>query len=270
MPFDWMLRSKFKIFFLMKYFAIVFFCFSIISLKAQTDQTQDLIYLKDGSVLIGKQLYSGENEPCQIRLKSGVEVAIPCEEIKVIREKKQRDLLVSNGKTHPIKGSYASFQIQFLFGNGADNNFDGIDYLRDGLGLHLSVGHLFSNKVSLGGGIGLDLYERYWETDVFLPLYMESRGAIPVKNIALTYKLQTGYTIAAKKESEYNSDEQTKAGFMFHPSIGIQFGGRRDSNFGLALGFKQQFLKRETEWGSTRIEDKVIYRSLMFGIGWLF
>jgi hypothetical protein len=128
---------------------------------------------------------------------------------------------------------------------------------------HMSVGYQFNQYVSVGGGFGMDVYDKE-----YFPIYADFRGYILNSAVSPYYAFQAGYGISSDIFNLNSSNISHKGGAMLHPSIGVRFASFRKTNFILEAGYKFQYDKRTDERRNT--VDKITYRRLALKVGLLF
>ena len=128
---------------------------------------------------------------------------------------------------------------------------------------HLNVGYQFNQYLSVGGGVGMDIYDKE-----YFPVYADFRGYILNKKVSPYYAFQAGYGLSTDIFNLNSSNISHSGGMMIHPSIGLRFASFRSTKFIMEAGYKFQWDQRTNErrgW-----VDKIIYKRLSLKIGVLF
>ncbi len=218
------------------------------TLQAQTPM-EDVVYLKDGSVIRGKIVEQIIGEHIKIELLGGsVLVYEESEVVKITREPSlhaptQVTTYPSTTKKfsdYPItlrapKTVYNMFAFGLAFGQGFNGN----------VGLNPSftykVGMHFSQYLNLGLGIGLDPYEG----GTVSPLFVNVSGEVgrPAE-IMPHYFVDFGYGMPLG--GSWNTNV-FRGGPMLHAGGGWKFNSRRRSEWTLTLGYKFQHTYQERQ-----------------------
>lgn len=265
-------------------FSLLFICCSFLSFGQIS--SQDVIYLKNGSVFKGKIIKYEQGKDLTLKIDGDQTIIIADSDIKRIvqadistldediedatSEIEETDGLSSIKKKEKVAyeyktaGWYNTTYIAFFAGN--DGNDDtGNGNFKLGSGLHNVTGKQLSPLVGIGLGIGLDNYSRRGET--ILPVFVEFKGFPIAKNRQFYYVVSAGYGFAFKRESFGITD--ATGGYMFHPALGIRLGTPDGTNVNIDLGLKMQkaFFREQLLDGDIDERDIVFQRiSLRVGL----
>ena len=247
----------------MKYLYIVLFTILSFSLFGQDAAKHDMIYMKDGSVFIGKLT---AYEIKTIKFKMGdVLATISRNEISRIVMKGQT-FETNTKSTLPDNTDYLRFGMYNItygsFNTGADA-FQGS--VVSGIGITNITGKQFSKHLGLGLGISYNaMYVGAGEN--LMPIFIDARGYLKEKKVSPYYNIGFGYNFTFKNEEKQIID--TKGGIMFRPAIGFKIGTAEHSFLiDLGINFSQAKFTRDYNW-ETR-ENKMTYRRLELRVGLL-
>ncbi len=266
---------------LFRLLSITFSFFLLFSTNAQSqDKTHytDMIYLNDGSVFRGIITEYKQGDHLKLKLKSGDELFIVDKVIKKIvqgaegsgNSRKEQRWASRQQKTYEFKekGIYNVTYVSTLNGY-TDRN--GVEL---GLGVDNVTGYQFNRHIGAGVGVSWDTYN-VDSGENFLTLFGETRGYVLKKRLSPYYSLGAGYGFAIRNE-ENNLTEAT-GGWMIHPAIGYRFGGSKDANFIMDIGYKFQRAKLTYEWdwgrwsGSPEIErQELTFQRFTLRVGLIF
>lgn len=119
-----------------------------------------------------------------------------------------------------------------------------------GIGLKYSMGYHWKYWMSLGAGIGFDMYRMdhtVYTKKRFLPLFIEARGKILDKKIAPYYELGVGYAfnLAKSRFDFYHKN----GGVYLRPTVGYQFEIKNDFMMSVYVGYQlqQEVSRRDKE-----------------------
>jgi hypothetical protein len=111
------------------------------------------------------------------------------------------------------------------------------EWAMDRVNLHLINSARFNDYVSLGFGLGLDVYTEFDEIDVAIPLFINVKGYLPVKNnIDLFASLDLGASVGVSEGMN------GMAGLKLTPAIGVMFKGNQNPHhaFIISIGYDNQ------------------------------
>lgn len=267
------------------------FCF-IGQLYAQTNpkgiKTQDVIYLKNGSIFKGKILEYEKGVALLLELDNGSVIEFDDKEIdRVIQEeieieieqeveveKENYDQIYKRLSKPSIKkkrqkvyqfretGTY--FMVFFSSSNGSRNG-----ELQVGLGVQEVFGYQFNRSFGLGLGTGLDSYSFQGGETIF-SVFAETRGYLSRNWNAPYYSMSLGYGFADENESE--NVVEAEGGLMIHPSFGMRFGANKNTNVMIDMGYKFQYahITRVLPFGGDFEERDLLFKRLTVRLGLSF
>jgi hypothetical protein len=206
-------------------------CFSLIA-SAQ-DNYEDVVYLKNGSIIHGMIIEQVPN--VSIKIKSGQNVFVyKIEEIEKITKEEVEG---SSG------GSGLGSDYGFKSTGFAGNYEIGLSHFPKGdnipmFAIMAITGYHFNPYVSAGLGVGAELSGK----DVFnFPVFADLRFYFTKTRIAPFTNLAGGYNVMLVKGSDfyyYSSDTEANHGFMFNPAMGMRFAINKKIAATMSLGYK--------------------------------
>lgn len=221
------------------------------------------IHTTDGSVLRG-EIIQWNAEEVTMRLTSGIEITLPLNTVgKIVsrrtsaRASNKGEVKIRNRESQFNEpGLYSALSMGFSAGPKA------------GFGMTHAVGHRFSRLLGAGGGIGVDIFD-FNADRRFVTVFAEARGFLLDRNISPYYLVRAGYGFAMKGTTF--GETERNGGAMWNAEIGYRFGGWRQVNFFMGLGFRYQYASYlyEFPW-SERIEDHVTFRRTEMKFGVIF
>ena len=210
---------------------------------------QDVVYLKNGSVIRGVIIEQVPNESIKIETADKSIFVYPMDDIqKIAKEEKP---VVKNTYQPPIqeseglrKGYRGIVEVGYQFGLG--------DYGLDRLKVNMINGGQFSPYFYLGGGVGL---RYYFDDDVaLLPVFVHARANIMDKKISPYFAFSVGYSFNA-------SDDFRGAGLLISPSSGVTFRVSEKVNLNVGVSYEMQSLEfYDYYYGSYGYGYSVYYR----------
>lgn len=229
-------------------FILIFFVVHSFNADCQKNDVVSKVYLRDGSIYIGKILDAVPDKSIRLELYDGVAVTILNSNIKKIIETNRGGNRKTEHYSYEFRetGLYNVNYISITGGSGIEGNSN------LGFGMSSSFGYMFNKYIGLGIGIGIDkfdvlniknansYYYNYLEspfTNTY-PLFVETRGYFYGEMNAYYYSLSAGYGFINKNE-DFGVLE-AHGGLMYYPAIGIRFGGKKHFNFCIDFGVKIQ------------------------------
>jgi len=225
--------------------------------------TRSLLFLKDGSTINGVIIEELVDEYVKIRIAGGTIIEVKTQEIKRIQSNNDKYVLNADGSSSKQKGFYTGFNLQGMLGQTSG---EGDQQMIFGLGAQYSLGYQINKYAAVGGGVGLQLYDR-----VFGDAFVQLRGFLPLGKFTPTLALDTGYGVPLVLSSVNNDWNQQKGGVSLRPSVGLRIATRRQADILLDVGYQVQHFQSESDWGwGSRTEFDVWYKRMSFRVGWLF
>ncbi|MCX6198902.1 MAG: hypothetical protein NTY88_06730 [Bacteroidetes bacterium] len=246
--------------------------------------SEDVVYLKSGSVLRGKIQPNNTNTSTQIELLGGSVFVFKQEEIDSV--KKECSL---KNKLRGIRNNYfrreRGFRNMTEFGiiYGVDlkkenpqpyyyyynNNIGEDDF---GLSLHTVNGYQVWPYLYLGAGVGIDRLISYKQT--FSPFYLRLASEFLKKKVTPYVFCDVGYSVMWKKKSDEYYSYQNKGGLYVSCGGGLRIYTQSRASIVLSVAYKRN--NSETKWWYTQYNDgttydiKRTYQRLVVNVGVTF
>ncbi len=249
-----------------KYFVIItFLLLYAAQIKAQQTDFSDIVYLKNGSRIVGKIVYYQANDSIRLQLSSGAIVRFAQQETYkiVMSEAGSNVKLKREEKPYNFKerGFYDAFGVNGNFGRTSLSAHKGI-------GFQNVVGYQFSRLVGSGLGIGYDSYYLSNGESNVVSFFGEYRGYLRKTNTTEYFTIAAGYGQPLANKNDVLSN--FKGSYMVQPTIGWRFGASHRYNLFADLGFRLQQVRYENlqSWAENRYT--VTYRRWVLRGGILF
>lgn len=234
------------------------------------------IYMKDGSVIKGKYIYSSDMD--KIRIISGKESRIfNASEVERVSNEKPVFSQIRKEHTETITFSPGKWfnltEAGVLAGN--PDNKPSTPFI-----FHSSLNYVIQNNLSAGAGIGIEFFK-----ETYLPVTANLMYRFYSKRLVPFLTLQAGYLIPIEnKTSRYSeiiptdyisywpwpanqSDLDAKGGFMINPAAGIIFQTSYGFEMSLSAGYRYH---RLSYTGGDDYKLNADYNRLSFKLGILF
>lgn len=253
---------------------IIFFTVALApNLKAQ-NTTQDVVYLKNGSVLHGSIIEIKVNESVTLVSNCGDKWVLKQSEIERIEKevkKKARPVVEKSSERlisdYLINRFYAGLQIGFLFGGDMETPFPA-------LSLMFMNGYQFDFGLSAGVGIGIDLMD-----DISMPVVGELKYTFLQSKVSHFLFFQGGYDFALQDPDPYDYDYynyyesslDSKGGYILNPGIGYRINLNEKKAFLFKIGYKYKQIKHTyKETNGQTIDRTLTYNRVTFGFTYQF
>ena len=252
------------------FFCLLSLFFLTQSIQAQ-EKTQDVIYLKNGSILHGEIIEIKANE--SITLKSNCDdiwvinqaeiERITKEPIQKINSRKDSLLLTS----YKHSGLYSNINVGFLFGGDMENPFPPLN-------LMFVSGYQFDWGGAVGVGLGLELLN-----EAYMPAVIDMRYTFRNGRVSHFIKLQGGYALSLETPDPYDydyydyydSDLKSKGGFLINPGIGFKLNLNEKNAFSFGIGYKyMQIYHTYKESNGQEIDRTIKYNRITLNFGYHF
>ena len=211
------------------------FIISVFTLSAQN--YQEVVYLKNGSVIRGTIVEQQPNVLLKVKTADGSIFVYPMNEVEKITKEEaiNRESEKSNRIRTDVKGYRGSVEV------GTIVNFraSGIPIDRGAFSITTSHGYQFNPHLFLGAGIGLDYHAA--GGSLFMPLFVDVRANFLNRDITPFWGVKIGYAVGSKVSEVVNP------GIYFNPTFGVRFILNRQSAMNIAFGYnlQQQIVKKD-------------------------
>lgn len=217
---------------------------------AAQDQTEDVIYFRNGDILRGEIIEQMEKGTLRIRTACrNVFVVFP-DEVEEIRRENLPE------KRYYKRSGYL--------------NRSGLDLLPGGSGtavrFQMVNGYRFSSRLSAGIGVGFIMYD---DPQNLLPLFAELKFRFFEANSTPFAYLRSGYGFSVWSDENMEA-ESHRGGFMLNPGVGLQFDTVDRFGFYFTAGYNLDNSSFEQEMNGRILVEDIAYRRLLFGFGLTF
>ncbi|MEO0468223.1 MAG: hypothetical protein AAF206_01285 [Bacteroidota bacterium] len=229
---------------------------------------EDVIYLKDGTIIQGKILEQKPGEYVKLELVGGSIFIIEQEKIQQITYEKGRfDRIKRNynhgerGIFYREKGWYNHISLSTGFGQ---NQWGG---LRLNPAIRYRKGYRSSRLLGLAAGSGIDFYPE----GILLPVFVEASGDILRNHISPFYLVQAGYSLGLGPSMR--NIQGVQGGFTWQAGAGLKFRGFNKTEWLLGLAYKVQdinFTLRPNEPNGRPAEARITRAGLVIHFSFAF
>lgn len=206
-----------------KYLALLLFALITIVSFGQSNY-QDVVYLKNGSIIRGTIIEQVPNKSIKIETADRSVFVYQMDEIekltKEVIQGKSGGSLSNSGLQSGYKGIV---ELGYQIGTG--------DYGMDRLKLNIINGYQINPYFSLGFGTGLRYY--FIAEAALIPVFADFRANFMNNKISPYLSLGVGYSFDATNDFE-------GVGFLLNPTVGVSFKVSDKSAMNVGLGYEMQ------------------------------
>ncbi len=233
-------------------------------LKAQQNDFSDKVYLKNGSLIVGKIIQYAPNDTLKVQIGSGQIVPFGHDQVKkIVMFSALKDKSFRTEKPYEFKeqGLYDALSLSGNFGRNAIRT-------QRGIGIQNVVGYQFNRLVGTGIGVGYDSYYLNNGESNVVSVFGEYRGYLGKRNTSEYWTLAAGF--GQPIDSKSDNFTNLKGSFMVQPTVGFRFGASRRYNFFADLGFRLQQIRFQNNNTWSESAYTVTYRRWILRGGILF
>ena len=248
----------------MRLFIILIFFFAYSIGFCQDQNTTQTIFMKAGFQFPGEVIDYSKNF-FYIKTQYGGIVKLNKNRIERIVKTEDIEEDIQNSFTPLV--SPKNFEKRGLYNvsYGSYNSSESVfneNMQRQGLGLHHTVGHQYSQYFGVGLGIG---FQNMDSGQSIIPITLNLRGYLREHKISPYYNIAAGYAAALKNEDK--NIVGAKGGFIFHPALGFRIGSAANA---FNVDFGVQWVRSSFTTSGIRggeIEQTFSYNPFVFRVG---
>jgi hypothetical protein len=233
------------------------------SLMAQ-EQMEDVVYLKNGSIIRGEILKLDTEVSVKIQLYGGSIFVYPMDEVEKIT--KEPSYMVKKRKQTIIKkkGYFNTTETGINLGSGRNSYYYSGS---SGFSFHNINGIYFNHWFAAGIGVGIDIFGGDYPIS---PVYLRLQGNFLESAITPFYFVDGGYGIPWQKSR--NENTTISGGFSGNLGFGIKFHTASALSWHFSVGYKYQRKKEYVyyPWNGDSQTTKTTYQRLSLRIGMSF
>ena len=234
---------------------ILLFClFGTHAVQAQT--YQEVVYLKNGSIIRGGIIEEQPNILLKIKTADGNLFVFKIDEI----EKITKEEIVNKRKkeTSDINSGYKAF---LEVGTIINFRASGFVIARGAASLTTSHGYQFNPWLFVGAGLAVDYHAA--GNRLFVPLFADFRANFLDRKVSPFFSTKIGYAVGSKESYVINP------GLYVNPTFGVRFILSPTFAMNLALGYNMQ-QQCESIYGLHFYEAKLYRHALSLRLGFEF
>lgn len=221
-----------------------------LTLSAQ-DKVEDVVYLKNGSIIRGEITELNENEFLKIETVGRNLFVISMDDVENIRLE-----LVPAQLHFKVTGYMNRSGVEIMNSdNGSSPRF------------YMVNGHQFNSRFGAGFGIGVTPYN---DPLTLIPFFVDMNFRFLAANSSPYVFLKAGYNFSVHHDKDVQIDDHS-GGLLFNPGLGLQFNLRSGLGWFLNVGYNIDNSSYEFQtWGPQTVETDLSFRRVNFGLGLAF
>ena len=257
-------------------------CFALFSQSS----TEDVIYLKSGSVIRGKILPSPlpvQKGEAWVLPAAGIRVELLGGSVFVFQQSEVDSIKKENALKNKIKEINKNYfrrdrgfrnitEMGLIYGAPSKNTNTGYYYqpntLEDfGMSLHTVNGYQFWPYLFAGAGVGIDRFITYQQT--FSPFYLRLASEFLKKKVTPYIFLDAGYSVMWKQPNDENDTYKNKGGLYISTGGGLRIYTRTRASVLISMAYKRNSSQTDqySTYDGTIDTTKRTYQRLVFNIG---
>lgn len=214
-----------------KYLALLLFAL-ITTMSFGQSNYQDVVYLKNGSVIRGVIIEQVLNKSIKIETADSSVFVYQMDEIEKLTKEPIQGKSGSSFSNSGLQSGYKRIvELGYQIGTG--------DYGMDRLNLNIINGYQINPYFSLGFGTGLRYY--FDAEAAVIPIFADFRANFMDNHVSPYWSLGVGYSFDATNDFE-------GVGFLLNPTVGVSFKVSDKSAMNVGLGYEMQRMKFYDYW----------------------
>jgi len=231
--------------------AILIFFFSLLPWKGYSQSGyEDVVYLKNGSIIHGVIIEQVPNVSIKIQTKDKNVFVFMMDEVQKITKEESpsavtshsgkekriltKDNIKKRGYTNITEITFGREQLQNHSNNALTGNAESGSQLS--IGIQSSNGFLFNPHFFAGLGVGLHFYPGM----ALVPFFADARYYFTKKPKTAFVAAGIGYSFSYMEVFGFESTKDYFGGFMLNPAFGVKIHFRKDKAIALSLGYRYQ------------------------------
>jgi hypothetical protein len=177
---------------------------------------EDVVYLKNGSIIHGVIIEQVPNQSIKIQTKDGNVFFYKIDEVEKLTKEPTK-----NTDNIQKKSGYTNItELNCALGVGHSNEDNSI-------GIQTINGYQFNPNLNLGFGVGVDKYKN----STYLPLFMDFRAYFLQTSVTPFFETALGYSLGF---------DNIKGGLLVNPSFGVKFFVTPKTALNFSVGYRYQ------------------------------
>ncbi len=269
--------SPSKIFFMfgkLWLFTVLFISMQHIATAQKNTEKEDVVYLKNGSIIRGNIQEQKMGESLKIELLGGSILVYRHNEIDSI--KKEDKIAAAKSKPEFVikqKGYRNITEAGIIFGKGNNNNYSyyyGYNRNDFGVQLHTINGYQFNRFLFVGAGVGIERFISYRQS--FAPFYVRLSSDLLKKRATPYIFTDIGYALFWVNDISYDSYNyyNNKGGLFLQAGGGVRIFTHSKTSVQIGAAYKRSHSSSNWEYsyeGSPDYDLKRAYQRVVFMVG---
>lgn len=218
---------------------------------------EDVLYLKNGSILRGKFVELNA-DTIKIEIAGGNLLVYAASEAKAVTKEKAK-------RTYKQTGYRFAIESGILTGRSPKGNTIGANKGINSFTVQMVNSLQLRPELAIGIGLGLDSYQNYAIT----PVYLRFSGTLFQRQFSPMYTLDAGYGFYSHI---FNKESTSDGGLMINPALGINIRAGTCTAFIISVGYRHQYTRNVISFGvpGEGIIEKSTFKRLSIRAGFIF
>ena len=219
---------------------------------------EDVVYLKNGSVIRGNITEIKMDEYVLIQISGGSILKYAMAEVDSIT--KEAAYNSKGDYKYKESGYFNETGFALLFGREANNFYNNSSISVE---FHTVNGYQLNKYLRAGVGIGVDYYSNY--DFVLSPVYLNIGGDLLKNPVTPFYSIIGGYSFSW--DSDIPNYEQD-GGRLYGATVGVKFNSRSAASYKIGIGYRNQkaTINQQDWWGTGMYQTTYNFRRVALGL----
>lgn len=233
---------------------------------AQNADLQDVVHLKNGSIVRGTIIEQVPGESLKIETRDGNVFVYKMDEIDKMTREKSAASFGMRPKFEAKPKGYAGFiETGYGFGVGKDPMLGSFVNRYE---LDIINGYQINPYCFVGLGVGFNLFLGHLAEDfdedisdkdvISLPIFAHTRFNFIDRDVSPFIALNIGYNISTKKKEQIGSNAEyaLQGGLIFEPSLGVAIRTSNKNSVTVGIGYSLMEMRAKLRHGKNVMDDE--------------
>lgn len=199
---------------------------------------EDVVYLKNGSIIHGTIVEQVPNVSIKIKTADGNLFVFRIEEVeKITKEEKAGGKAPKEREERPARGGFGPEELKQRGYSATAELVTAIGYNdfgdKSSFGLQVINGYQVNPYFTAGIGVGLN---QHFSSAAFMPVFLDLRGTLLRQRVSPFIDLAGGWAFGLNVHEE----EPDEGGLYLNPAFGVRFFVSRQASLNLSVGMRYQ------------------------------
>lgn len=227
-------------------------------------RTQDVIYLKNGSIIRSASGLKHLDSLIEVQTKDGSTFRFAANNLdKIVREPVKSDFRA--------KGFFIGTEVGLAFGKTSEFRNGQPAQATRTFQIRVAGGYWFTPRWAAGIGTGLDTYQYNNRSIAIAPVFVRLISAPVAGRLSPVVTLDLGHGWYSNRLSNSTAaNEHNQGGLLFNPAAGFLARTSRKTSFLFTIGYCTQTYQYARDDFESRTENDMVFRRMSVRLGWIF